>query len=178
MKILLQRVKEASVTIENEVYSKISNGILIFIGVEKGDTIGCVKFLAKKIANLRMFPDKNRKMNKSIKDINGEILVVSQFTLCAECRKGTRPSFDKAELPISAEYLYDMFVKELKMHDINVQTGQFGATMDVSLINDGPVTFMINAEDTLPNRIRGRIDEKREARKQKKAEQQKEVAKV
>ena len=143
MKVLIQRVKNASVTIENEIYSNINQGILALVGIEKGDGPDEIQKSAKKIANLRIFPDENDKMNRSILDINGEILIVSQFTLCGDCKKGTRPSFDKSAPPEIANKLYEDFVVEIKKYGIKVQTGKFGAMMDVSLVNDGPVTFMI-----------------------------------
>lgn len=143
MKVLIQRVKKASVTIENELYSKIGNGILALVGIEKGDTNEDVEKSAKKIANLRIFPDENDKMNKSLIDINGEMLIVSQFTLCGDCKKGTRPSFDKSAPPEIANKLYEDFVAEIQKYGIKTGTGKFGAMMDVELINDGPVTFMI-----------------------------------
>jgi len=143
MKVLIQRVKRASVTIEEEVYSSIGKGILAFVGIEKGDTIEQVQKSAKKVANLRIFPDGNDKMNHSIIDVNGEMLIVSQFTLCGDCKKGTRPSFDKSAPPEIANELYEKFVEEIKNFGIKAQTGKFAAMMDVELINDGPVTFMI-----------------------------------
>ena len=146
MKILIQRVKKASVTISSELYSKINNGILALVGIEKGDTFEQVEKLAKKIVNLRIFPDENDKMNKSLLDIKGEMLIVSQFTLCGDCKKGTRPSFDKSASPDLAKKLYEDFIEEIKKHEIKVGTGKFGAMMDVELINDGPVTFMIEAK--------------------------------
>lgn len=143
MKVLIQRVKEASVTIDGELYSSINNGILALVGIEKGDTEEQVQKTAKKIAGLRIFADENGKMNRSLVDIKGEMLVVSQFTLCGDCKKGTRPSFDKSAPPEIANKLYEMFVEEVKTYGIKTQTGKFGAMMDVALINDGPVTFMI-----------------------------------
>ena len=143
MKILIQRVKQASVTINNDIFSSIESGILAFVGIEKKDTQDVIPFFAKKIANLRIFPDENGKMNKSLLDVNGEILIVSQFTLCGNCRKGTRPSFDNSAPPAIANELYEKFIQEIKNFGIKTQTGQFGAMMDVELINDGPVTFMI-----------------------------------
>ena len=143
MKALIQRVKKASVTIEGEIYSKIGTGLLIFLGVEKGDSIENADKLAQKIINLRIFEDENAKMNLSIKDIKGEMLVVSQFTLCGNCKKGTRPSFDKAELPSKANELYEYFAGLISQLKIPVKTGKFGAMMEVSLVNDGPVTFMV-----------------------------------
>ena len=143
MKILIQRVKYASVTIDGKIFSKIDKGILSLVGIEKGDTELEVEKLAQKVVKLRIFPDENNKMNLSLFDINGEMLIVSQFTLCGDCAKGTRPCFDKSERPEIANTLYEYFVTELKKTIQKVETGRFGAMMDVELINDGPVTFMI-----------------------------------
>lgn len=143
MKVLIQRVKRASVTIDKELYSSIESGILSLVGIEKEDTIEQVQKMAKKVANLRIFPDENGKMNRSIIDTKGSMLIVSQFTLCGDCKKGTRPSFDKAALPDKANKLYEDFVKEISNLNIKTQTGVFGAMMDVELINDGPVTFLL-----------------------------------
>ena len=143
MKCLIQRVKKASVKIDGEIYSKIAHGILAFLGVEKGDAVENAEKLADKIINFRIFEDENGKMNKSLKDVNGEMLIVSQFTLCGDCKKGTRPSFDKAELPELANKLYEDFVNIVKRANVPVCTGKFGAMMDIELINDGPVTFMV-----------------------------------
>lgn len=143
MKALIQRVKRASVTIDNKLYSKIDKGILALVGIEKSDTIEQVQKMAKKLSGLRIFPDENDKMNRSILDIYGEMLIVSQFTLCGDCKKGTRPSFDKSAAPDIANKLYEDFVKEIQNYGIKTETGVFGAMMDVELINDGPVTFML-----------------------------------
>lgn len=143
MKGLIQRVKRASVTIDGNVYSKINQGILILLGVEKGDNEQNADKLADKLCKLRIFEDEDGKMNKSILDVNGEILIVSQFTLAGDCKKGTRPSFDKAELPQRANELYEYFVDLIKQKNIPVGTGVFGAMIDVELVNDGPVTFML-----------------------------------
>ncbi len=143
MKALIQRVKRASVTIEGELFSAINSGILVFLGVEKGDEKENAEKLAQKIVNLRIFEDENEKMNLSLKDVNGEMLVVSQFTLCGDCKKGTRPSFDKAAHPDLAVDLYEYFIKCIDDNNIPVKTGKFRAMMDVELINDGPVTFWV-----------------------------------
>ena len=143
MKGLIQRVKRASVTIDGELYSKIDTGILVLLGVEKGDKEENADKLAEKLVKLRIFEDENGKMNKSILDIGGKILVVSQFTLAGDCKKGTRPSFDKAELPQRANELYEYFISKVEGLGVPTQTGSFGAMMDVELINDGPVTFML-----------------------------------
>lgn len=143
MKTLIQRVKRASVTINSERVSEIGVGLLVFLGVEKGDeTINADK-LADKLVHLRIFEDENEKMNRSLLDVNGEMLVVSQFTLCGDCKKGTRPSFDKSAPPEIANKLYEYFIDKVKGYSVPVQTGRFAAMMDVELINDGPVTFMI-----------------------------------
>ena len=143
MKALIQRVKRASVTIDNKLYSEIGKGLLVLLGVEKDDEKENSAKLAQKISALRIFEDENDKMNLSVKDVNGEILVVSQFTLCGDCKKGTRPSFDKAAPPEKANDLYEDFVSFLKAGGFSVKTGKFRAMMDVELINDGPVTFMV-----------------------------------
>ena len=143
MKALIQRVKRASVTIDNELYSSIGAGLLVFVGVEKEDEKINAEKLAEKISNLRIFEDENDKMNLSVKDVKGEILVVSQFTLCGNCKKGTRPSFDNSAPLDKAIELYEYFVEQVKLSGLNVQTGKFRAMMDVELINDGPVTFWI-----------------------------------
>ncbi len=143
MKALIQRVKSASVTIDGLLYSKIGQGLLVFLGVEKGDDKLNAEKLADKLSKLRIFEDENEKMNHSISDIDGEMLIVSQFTLCGDCKKGTRPSFDKSAPPQIANELYEYFISQVKSFNIPVQTGKFGAMMDVELINDGPVTFMV-----------------------------------
>mgnify|MGYP004704905293 CR=1 FL=1 len=143
MKALIQRVKRASVTINNELYSEIGAGVLVFLGVEKGDTQENADKLADKIVKLRIFEDKNDKMNLSLQDVKGEMLIVSQFTLCGDCKKGTRPSFDKSAPPAVAEELYEYFIQQVKNCNIPCKTGKFKAMMDVELINDGPVTFWI-----------------------------------
>lgn len=147
MKVLIQRVKNAGVNIEGKPFSSIEKGILALVGIEKGDTPEQVQKLAKKVANLRIFPDENDKMNLSLIDIKGEMLIVSQFTLCGDCKKGTRPSFDKSAPPDIAECLYEKFIEEVKAYGINTGNGKFGAMMEVSLINDGPVTFMLEASN-------------------------------
>lgn len=143
MKALIQRVKRASVTINSKKISEIGNGLLVLLGVEKGDEAINADKLADKLVHLRIFEDENEKMNKSLLDINGEMLIVSQFTLCGDCKKGTRPSFDKSAPPQIANELYEYFIEKVKEYSVPVQIGRFGAMMDVELINDGPVTFMI-----------------------------------
>ena len=143
MKLLIQRVSRASVTIEIELYSSIQRGILALSGIEKNDTSEQIEKLAKKVVNLRIFPDPEGKMNLSLLDIKGEILIVSQFTLCGSCKKGTRPSFDNSANPIIANEYYEKFVEEIKNYGIVTKTGKFAADMKVELLNDGPVTFML-----------------------------------
>ncbi len=143
MKVLIQRVKRASVTIEGKIYSSINSGILAFVGIEKGDDKEKSEKLAKKIVNLRIFSDENGKMNLSLLNTNGEMLIVSQFTLCGDCKKGTRPSFDKSASPDIANELYEYFINQVEFNGVKTKHGKFGADMEVSIINDGPVTFML-----------------------------------
>lgn len=143
MKILLQRVLNASVEVGGEQISAIGRGLLAFVGVEKGDTTAQADWLAKKICALRIFEDANGKMNLSVRDIGGEILAVSQFTLCADTTRGNRPGFEQAALPEDAKKLYEVFVARIKEGGTPVQTGIFQADMQVSLKNDGPATFIL-----------------------------------
>ncbi len=148
MKAVIQRVKHAGVTIDNVKVSFVDKGFLILLGVEQGDTKADADKLVKKIPVLRIFEDENEKMNLSCLDVNGEILVVSQFTLCADCSHGRRPSFTKSAPPAEAEMLYEYFVDELKKAGVKkVDTGRFGADMKVDLLNDGPVTIILDSKD-------------------------------
>jgi D-tyrosyl-tRNA(Tyr) deacylase len=149
MKIVLQRVREASVSIRNEVVGKIGRGICLLVGFERGDLEEEAKYLAQKIVELRIFPDERGKMNRSLLDVQGEVLAVSQFTLAGSLRKGRRPSFDKAEDPSRAERLFYFFVDQIRKTGLNVETGIFAALMDVQLINDGPVTFILQDRKSL-----------------------------
>ena len=143
MKVLVQKVTSASVTVDGQIVSEITDGYLLLIGVEKGDDKSKAEYLAKKVANFRIFTDENDKMNLSVKDVKGEILAVSQFTLAADLSHGNRPGFDTAALPQDAEPLYEYFVEQLRSFDIPVKTGIFQADMKVALVNDGPCTFLL-----------------------------------
>lgn len=143
MKLVIQKVSNAKVEVKKNVVGEIEEGFLVLVGVGKGDTKEQADFLAEKLCNLRVFNDENKKMNLSIKDINGELLIVSQFTLYADCKKGNRPSFVKAEEPKIANELYEYFINECKKYVKKVENGIFGANMQVSLLNDGPVTIIL-----------------------------------
>jgi len=143
VKSVIQRVKSASVTVDEKVVGQIGAGILVLLGVEKGDDEAKAEWLAEKIVNLRMFADADDKMNLSLKDTGGSLLVVSQFTLAGNCQKGRRPSFDTAAAPDEGKRLYEYFVDRIKALEVPVQTGIFQADMQVSLVNDGPVTFIL-----------------------------------
>lgn len=143
MKALVQRVRQASVTIEEKLYSQIGQGLLVLLGVEKGDTEKEAEWIAKKISALRIFEDDAGKMNLSVRDINGSLLVVSQFTLAGDTSRGNRPGFEHAALPDEAKKLYEFTVQKLREQNIPTETGVFQADMQVMLINDGPVTFML-----------------------------------
>ena len=145
MRAVIQRVKSASVTVEGEVISEIRVGLLVFLGVAQEDTPADVEYIASKIANLRIFEDDEGRMNLSILDIGGEALVVSQFTLYGDCRKGRRPSFIHAARPEKADPLYQAFMDEISRLGVPVKAGIFQAMMDVELINDGPVTMMLDS---------------------------------
>ena len=148
MRVVVQRVSQSSVIIESDIVSSISKGLLILLGVENNDTLDDVNWLIRKIINLRIFTDIDGKMNNSIIDIKGDIIVVSQFTLHAKTKKGNRPSYINAAPPKIAIPLHENFVQVLKNESkLNVLTGQFGADMKVSLINDGPVTIIIDSKN-------------------------------
>ena len=140
MRVVLQRVTEANVKVDGEIIGQIENGLMILVGFGKEDTEEKLDWMVNKILNLRVFSDENDKINLSVTDIKGELLIVSQFTLYWNCKKGTRPSFDGAMDPINAEKLYDKFVEKMQTSGLKIQPGSFGADMKVSLVNDGPVT--------------------------------------
>ena len=148
MKAVIQRVSQASVSINNEIVAQIQKGLLVLIGIEDTDKYEDIEWLTAKIANLRIFPDEKDVMNLSLKDIDGEMIVVSQFTLHASTKKGNRPSYIKAAKPGIAIQMYESFVKQMEIElGKKVQTGQFGADMKVSLVNDGPVTIVIDTKN-------------------------------
>ncbi len=148
MKVVIQRVSKASVTIDDEKVASMDSGLLILLGIVDEDTQEDIEWLTRKIANLRVFEDENGVMNRSLLEVDGDAIVVSQFTLHASTKKGNRPSYIKAAKPTIAIPLYESFVKQLEM-DLgkNIQTGQFGADMQVALINDGPVTILIDSKN-------------------------------
>ena len=146
MRAVIQRVKESSVAVDDEIISSIGNGLLVLLGVAKEDTAADADYLADKIVNLRIFPDEEGKMNRSLLEAWGEMLVVSQFTLLGNCTKGRRPSFIHAAGPDEANALYEHFVAYVRDKGVVVQTGQFRAMMAVSLVNDGPVTLILESK--------------------------------
>ena len=146
MKAVIQRVKSAEVLVDDRLSGKIGKGLLVFVGVAKGDGEDDISYFTSKLPDLRIFEDDSGKFNRSLRDIQGEILVVSQFTLYGDCRKGRRPSFTEAEEPSLAKNLYERFVYQLRERGIPIQTGEFQAKMEVHLINDGPVTLLLDSK--------------------------------
>lgn len=147
MKAVIQKVTESSVSVDGKEVGSSGKGYMILVGVVKGDTEKQADILARKTASLRVFEDENGKMNLSVLDIGGEILAISQFTLCADCKKGNRPSFTPSEAPERANELYELYVKKLKEYGVKrVEKGVFGADMKVSLVNDGPVTICFDTD--------------------------------
>jgi len=144
MRVVVQRVSEANVTVDGDITGSINNGLLLLVGVHKNDIDEQLKWMCEKVLKLRVFPDEEGKMNKSVSDVKGGILVVSQFTLYGDAKKGTRPSYIEAARPEKAEPMYEQMIDYFKKHsDVNIQGGRFGAMMDVQLINDGPVTLIL-----------------------------------
>lgn len=141
----MQRVKSASVTVDTKIISSINHGFLVLLGVESGDTDADTDYIVNKIVGLRIFEDADEKMNLSIQDIKGEIIIVSQFTLAGDARKGRRPSFSNAMEPNEANKMYMKVVEQIRQMGINVGTGEFGAMMDVALVNSGPVTILLDS---------------------------------
>ncbi|MGE6615041.1 D-tyrosyl-tRNA(Tyr) deacylase [Bacillus mycoides] len=146
MRVVLQRSKEASVTVDGEIVGQIPFGLTLLVGITHEDTEKDATYIAEKIANLRIFEDESGKMNHSVLDMKGQVLSISQFTLYGDYRKGRRPNFMDAAKPDYAEHLYDFFNEEVRKQGLHVETGQFGAMMDVSLINDGPVTLIVESK--------------------------------
>ncbi|MBO8155967.1 MAG: D-tyrosyl-tRNA(Tyr) deacylase [Bacillaceae bacterium] len=147
MKLVIQRSKQAKVTVNGKTTGEIEKGLVVLVGVTHDDTEEDAAYLAEKVAHLRIFEDENGKMNLSVKDIGGEVLSVSQFTLYGDCRKGRRPNFMDAARPEPANQLYERFNRFVEEQGVPVQTGEFGAMMEVSLTNDGPVTLIIDSQD-------------------------------
>ena len=147
MKAVLQRVTHASVTVEGELVGKIGQGLVVLVGVASGDTVADVHYLAQKVPGLRIFSDSDGKFNLSVQDVQGELLIISQFTLLADSRKGRRPSFTGAAEPSLAEDLFNQFVDEVRSTGLTVQTGRFQAHMLVEIINHGPVTIILDSHD-------------------------------
>lgn len=145
MRVVVQRAKDASVTVENEVVGAIAYGYVLLVGIGQHDTKKDVEYVADKIVNLRIFEDEEGKMNHSLLDVNGQILSISQFTLYGDCRKGRRPNFMEAAKPDVANELYEAFNEELRKKGVTVATGKFGAMMDVTFTNDGPVTLIVES---------------------------------
>ncbi|MFX3624526.1 MAG: D-aminoacyl-tRNA deacylase [Ectobacillus sp.] len=146
MRVVVQRTKEASVTVEGNIVGHIPFGFMLLVGVTHTDTEADAAYVAEKIANLRVFEDEGGKMNLSIRDVGGQVLSVSQFTLYGDCRKGRRPNFMDAAKPEHAKRIYEALNEELRKQDLHVETGEFGAMMDVRLLNDGPVTLIVESK--------------------------------
>jgi D-tyrosyl-tRNA(Tyr) deacylase len=146
MRAVIQRVRRASVRIDGEIHGEITHGMLVLLGIRSADALSDLQWLAEKVVNLRIFEDRQGKMNRSLADIDGEMLIISQFTLYGDCRKGRRPGFSSAAPPEIAEPLYRRFIEEVKNRQVRVATGIFQAAMEVELVNDGPVTLLLDSE--------------------------------
>lgn len=151
MKFVIQRVEHASVTVDNNVIGKINNGFMVLIGVENADTKEIADKMVSKLVNMRIFQDENDKMNLSLNDVNGQLLLISQFTLYANCKKGNRPSFTEAGKPDMANEMYKYIISKCKESVEVVEKGEFGADMKVELLNDGPVTIILDSKDIMQN---------------------------
>ena len=149
MRFVIQRVQYASVTVDNNVIGKINNGFMVLIGVENADTKEIADKMVSKLVNMRIFQDENDKMNLSLNDVNGELLLISQFTLYANCKKGNRPSFTEAGKPDMANEMYEYIISKCKESVEVVEKGEFGADMKVELLNDGPVTIILDSKDIM-----------------------------
>jgi len=147
MRLVIQRVREASVTVNNGTTGSIRTGLLVFLGVSRTDTVEDADYLVRKLLGLRIFPDDDGKMNRNVQEAGGALLVVSQFTLYGDCRRGRRPSFDQAAPPQQAQDLYNYFVESAKRGPVPVETGVFQAMMQVHIVNDGPVTILIDSAE-------------------------------
>jgi len=147
MRVVLQRVSSAAVSIDGREVGRIDRGVLVFVGIGRHDDAGDIEYVVGKIRNLRLFEDVDGKMNLSVADVGGEVLLVSQFTLYGDCRKGRRPSFDRAAPPAEARALYERLVEAMEATGVTVRTGEFQAMMDVALVNDGPVTLLVDSDE-------------------------------
>jgi D-tyrosyl-tRNA(Tyr) deacylase len=146
MRAVIQRVSRAAVRIDGEIHGEITHGMVVLLGIRGGDAVSDLQWLVEKVINLRIFEDQQGKMNRSLADIDGEMLIISQFTLYGDCRKGRRPGFSSAAPPEIAEPLYQRFIEEVKNRQVKVATGIFQAAMEVELVNDGPVTLLLDSE--------------------------------
>jgi D-aminoacyl-tRNA deacylase len=149
MRLVVQRVKKAQVIVQEEIIGEISQGLLVFLGIQAGDTEADVDYLVEKVRYLRIFPDGEEKFNLPLIDTGGAVLVVSQFTLLGDCRKGRRPSFSQAAAPSQAQPLVDLFIEKVRQAGITVACGRFQEMMDVHLVNEGPVTFILDSKKTI-----------------------------
>ena len=147
MRVIIQKVKESSVTVNNTLLGETQHGLMLLVGFTHTDTFEDIQYCAKKVVQMRIFEDENEKMNLSLKDVGGSVLSISQFTLYAQTKKGNRPSFTEAAKPDLATTLYEQFNEELRSYDVEVATGEFGAMMDVALINEGPVTIILDSKN-------------------------------
>ena len=146
MRLVVQRVRDCSVKVNNQLTGEIKSGLLAYLGIEKGATVNDLEYLVNKLAGLRVFRDDNGKMNLSVIDVGKSIMVISQFTICADTRKGNRPSYNNAEEPEKANFLYLNFIEKLKISGLHIESGKFQEQMDIAYINDGPVTILLDSK--------------------------------